>query len=290
MPQETLNFTNLPPPNQFSFLKQEWPQWYQRYKRFSLLSGIDSQPDQVQVNSLLLFMGQKSEDIFDSFGLSSEDSAKFKVVLKKFEDYFVHSQNVIYERAMFNRRIQKEDEPILDFITDLHKLAKTCDFGTLKDNFIRDRIVVGIRDEKLSEIMQLDNKLTLDKATKLCKQHEEVKRQQNELRDNLIDENLTNINQIKRKIENRTTSQSNKTKQCFWCGSKEIHGKDNCPARNKSCNKCKKEVIFRMSAEIKIFKKLKANRIKTRIKIQISLLAVYQVKRCRGKLKYLLTT
>ena len=55
-----------------------------------------------------------------------------------------------------------------NFITDLYCLAEYCKFGNLRDDLIRDRIVVGIKDKKLSEQLQLDSKLTLEKAiTKL---------------------------------------------------------------------------------------------------------------------------
>ena len=42
-------------------------------------------------------------------------------------------------------------EPDEQFINDLHRLAETCQFKSLKDELICDRIVVGIRDAKLSE-------------------------------------------------------------------------------------------------------------------------------------------
>lgn len=51
------------------------------------------------------------------------------------------------------------------FITEVHKLAEHCSFGLLKDKLIRDRIVVGIKDRKLSEMLQMDSELNLAKAT-----------------------------------------------------------------------------------------------------------------------------
>ena len=50
------------------------------------------------------------------------------------------------------------------FITDLHCLAEHCEFRTLKDQLIRDRIVVGLRNKQLSEKLQLDPDLTLEKV------------------------------------------------------------------------------------------------------------------------------
>ena len=39
------------------------------------------------------------------------------------------------------------------FITALHSLSEHCGYGDMRDQLIRDLIVVGIRDDKLSEEM-----------------------------------------------------------------------------------------------------------------------------------------
>ena len=64
---------------------------------------------------------------------------------------------MIYERAKFNQRKQMTGEPVDSFITSPHKLIEHCDYGALKDEMIRDKIVVGlVLDEQLSEKLQLD--------------------------------------------------------------------------------------------------------------------------------------
>jgi hypothetical protein len=71
--------------------------------------------------------------------------------LQRFDDHFVIQKNIIFERATFNMRIQEKGESAEAFITALHKLAETCDYGALREQLIRDRIVVGIKDKKLSK-------------------------------------------------------------------------------------------------------------------------------------------
>lgn len=68
--------------------------------------------------------------------------------------------NVIYERARFNQCWQEANETV----DDLFKLAQSCHFGDLHEELIRDRIVVGVQNMKLSEAMQLQPKLTLYKT------------------------------------------------------------------------------------------------------------------------------
>ena len=43
----------------------------------------------------------------------------------------------------------------------------------MKEEMIRDRIVVGIYDSSLSEWMQIDMDVTLEKAKKMVRQHEQ---------------------------------------------------------------------------------------------------------------------
>ena len=60
-------------------------------------------------------------------------------------------RNTIYERAMFNSHTQGENESMDEFIANLYRLAENCGYGSLHDELVRDRIVVGIKDAKLSE-------------------------------------------------------------------------------------------------------------------------------------------
>ena len=51
-------------------------------------------------------------------------------------------------------------------ITDLYGLERYCNFGGLKEELIRDRIVVGLQNRELSEKLSLDPNLILEKVTK----------------------------------------------------------------------------------------------------------------------------
>lgn len=84
-------------------------------------------------------------------------------------------KNVIFERAKFNRRKQEESETVDDFILDLYRLAEHCEYGAFKEEMIRDCIVVGLRNSALSEKLQMDSELTLEKATTAARQSESAK-------------------------------------------------------------------------------------------------------------------
>lgn len=59
----------------------------------------------------------------------------------------------------------KQGELVDSFVIALYVLAEHCSYGVLHDELIKDRLVVGLSDAQLSERMQLDRDLTLEKAT-----------------------------------------------------------------------------------------------------------------------------
>ena len=114
---------------------------------------------------------------FHSFDLSDEDKKKYETVKNEFDSHFVKRKNIIYERAMFNRRKQEEGESVDTFITALYTLSEHCNYGALTE-MIHDHIVVGLRDSNLSLKLQLDEKLDLQKRITQVREAEMIKQQQ----------------------------------------------------------------------------------------------------------------
>ena len=52
------------------------------------------------------------------------------------------------------------------YIAVLYNLASNCDYGEMQNQMIRDHLVVGIRANSVSERLQMDPEITLEKAKK----------------------------------------------------------------------------------------------------------------------------
>ena len=63
----------------------------------------------------------------------------------------------------------------------LRSLAKTCNFGSMQDRMIRDRVVVEIRDNGTRKKLLAENKLTLNKCIDICRAIETTSRQLKEM-------------------------------------------------------------------------------------------------------------
>ncbi len=170
------------PPEKFSFKADDWPKWIKHFERFRIASGLETQAEENQVNALIYTMGEEAEDILTSLHLSVHEASDYETVKNSLNDHFVARRNVIFERAKFNQRQQHVGESVEHFITELHCLAEHCGYGQLHDEMVRDRLVVGLIDKKLSEQLQLDPELTLQKAVARVRQSEQIKKQQEMLK------------------------------------------------------------------------------------------------------------
>ena len=174
---------SLQPPQPFRFdTPDEWPKWRRRFEQFRVASGLSKEDEERQASTLLYCLGEEADDVLTSTNISTEDRKKYKQVLAKFDAHFKVRKNIIFERARFNRRMQEEEESVEQFITSLYSLADNCEYGNMKEELIRDRLVVGIKDVTLSERLQMDEALTIDKAKKSVRQREAVKEQQSFLK------------------------------------------------------------------------------------------------------------
>ena len=75
--------------------------------------------------------------------------------------------------------MQEEGEPLEKFIVDLKIL--TCNFSTLRESLVRDRIICGIRDSKLREDLLKVADLDLDKCVNACRASELSKERNREI-------------------------------------------------------------------------------------------------------------
>ena len=135
----------LKPPEPFNFkTPDKWPRWCRRFEQFWITSGLCKDSAIKQVSTLLYFLGEDAESVLTSTNLTEDERKNYDAVMSKFDVFFKVRHNVIYEQARLNRRSQQPSETSEQFIMALYELADNCEYDEMKDEMIRDRIVVGI--------------------------------------------------------------------------------------------------------------------------------------------------
>ena len=134
---------------------------------------------------------------------------------------------------------------------------ENCQYGELAQEMICDRLVVGISDKALSEQLCTHADLTLEKAKTMIRQREAIHEQRDMLQQNGMTKHTTTLDQIKSKYGRHTgrraTPRTGGTaphksvrpaaQKCKRCGNKS-HPRDQCPAKDAECYKCKKKGHF----------------------------------------------
>ena len=229
---------SLQPPPTFCFDEpDEWPKWRRRFEQSRVASGLDKEDEVRQVSTLLYCLGEEADDILTLTNITEDNRKKYSEVLAKFDGHFKVRKNVIFERACFNRRGQEEGETVEHFIASLYQLSENCQYGEMRNEMIRDRLVVGIRDLALSERLQTDETLTLDKAKKLIQQRDAVREQQQILRKG----EDSSSDYMGKRPSGRPFNRGSLPK-CSRCG--KSHPKNQCPAKDTICYKCHRRGHF----------------------------------------------
>ena len=233
----------LKPPDPFDFkAPDDWPRWRRRYEQFHVASGLMDADEKQQVSTLLYCVGEEAESVLSSTGVTADERKQYAAVMGKFDEFFMVRRNIIFERARFNQRNQQDGETAEAYIMELYKLADNCNYGDRRDEMIRDRLVVGIRDASLSQNLQFDAELTLDKAKKRIRQQEAVGEQQRELNTTAAERaDIENIHSLSRRRQRDTTRRDTPPRRtCIRCGG-DLHPRERCPAKDATCHHCRKK-------------------------------------------------
>ncbi|KAL3191273.1 hypothetical protein MRX96_018836 [Rhipicephalus microplus] len=220
---------------------EEWKRWFTRWERYRVISGLKKQDDETQVNTLISAMGHEAEDVLASLKLSDAEKLNYDAVTRVLAKHFVPRTSVIYERAKFNSRKQEAHESVDAFATELYRLAETCEYGDLKEELIRDRLMVGLANTQLSEKLQLNAELTLEAAITAARNSETMKLQRKDLRPQQQVPAAVYAMRGCSKSKGKPNQRCQKTQRdqtvptCKWCGS-TTHppSRTMCPANGKS--------------------------------------------------------
>ena len=130
----------------------------------------------------------------------------------------------IAERFKFFKRHQLGGESTTDFMTELRRLAKTCNFGDYLETAIRDQFVCGLRDTKTQRELLCIPDLTAPLALRKARAAEAVYKETQGMKDSSSDAGTLSINSLK---------------TCYRC-EKSDHVGANCKFKTAKCHACQK--------------------------------------------------
>ncbi|CAG4931717.1 unnamed protein product [Colias eurytheme] len=208
-----------------------WTRWVQQFDWYATAIQLDKKPAAIQAATFMAVIGPDAIEIFNSFNLVDAEKNDIEIIKNKFKEYFAPKKNISFERYVFFKIEQNEDEVFNEFLIKIKTQASKCEFNNLLDEMIKDKIVFGIRSNQVREKLLTEENLDLTKAITICKTSEQASKQLDEF------DSKNKVFAVKNKRSNE-----NKTFDCRRCGTN--HKSRECPAFNKSCTKCSKQGHF----------------------------------------------
>ena len=236
-----------------------WERWLRIFDTYLIARQIKE--DAVKSAQLLLRAGPEVFDIYETLRAADD---KYADVVKKLSEYFKPMKDTAVAVYVFRGEVQKAGETVDKYVTRLKTLAKHCEFAD-SDNEIRAQILQNTCNGKLRrEILKHPDWKLAD----VLKEARSIEASEARATDMETDRSMM-VNHVakkssgsssyhpkkkvserkhdsyaKKKVQARGSAESSK---CFKCGNDWPHegGMDNCPAKNRRCNKCHQKGHYR---------------------------------------------
>ncbi|XP_070378661.1 uncharacterized protein [Dermacentor albipictus] len=239
-PPEPLHFTGE--------ISKQWKLFKQKFELFLVASVPDKKPrpDASKIALLLTVAGDDTLEIYNNFTFGDDESREsYATVIAKFDTYCAEQLNEVHERYLFRQRVQAQGEPVEQFVRELRKMSRSCNFGTMAESFIRDQIVFGTNDDKVRQKLLQDKTLTLAKAEEVCKAAE-MTAAQNEIWSR--EQRQNDAVKLRERTKQQQCDERPAMFKCRRCG--RTHGPRSCPAFGKVCRKCQGKNDFAVRCKV----------------------------------------
>src|SRR5258705_10410852 len=127
-----------------------WKIWKRQFEIFAEATALSAKPRGQQRAILLHSLGLEGQRIADGLESGEEDRTTSDILLA-FDEYFRPYENQTFNRYLFFSSDQQPNQSIDQYILSLKARASACEFGSLRDSLIRDRLICGILNPTVRE-------------------------------------------------------------------------------------------------------------------------------------------
>lgn len=214
-----------------------WRKWRSDFKDYLEASNLNGEDvtDKRKIAVFRRVCGEELKNKYDSFEL--EENPKLDDVLKKFDESFKKCANEVFASYMFwSPALKQEDhETFESFYKRVRECATDCNFLEAKSRHIRDKLIIGIKNNSLRERMLRENILEENSVVEQCRVSEQSHIQSEMMSGLSIKQ--TPITSLEVLRSSKVSHQEN-NKKCRNCGRK--HAPKKCPAFGQKCENCGK--------------------------------------------------
>ena len=141
-------------------------EYFERLEMFLSAQGV--QRDR-KVAHILSDIGSKAYAVLKNLlALVAPKDSSLANIKKALIDHYKPKPPVIGQRFIFHQRVQMPGESVNDFLVELRRLARTCDFNQFLEEALRDRLVCGLANKSTQKKLLSEKNLTLERVFEIA--------------------------------------------------------------------------------------------------------------------------
>lgn len=151
-----------------------WSAYVDRLEMYFVANKIT---DDLKLPTLIALIGEQSYELLSTLASPKKPSSlSYAVAVDLLRAHLQPTPSILAERYRFRQRRQVTGESIADYVADLKKMARYCEFKTNLEENLRDQFVCGLRSDFIRQRLFAEQDLNYNKALQLANTLEAAER------------------------------------------------------------------------------------------------------------------
>ena len=166
--------------SEFDNAKEEWQSYVERMEQYFSANDVTAAGKKRAI--LLSACGPATYQLIRNLVSPAATTDKsFAQIVELVQNHCHPKPSVIVRRYTFNSRSQKEGESLSTYVAELRKLSNDCDYGESLNEMLRDRLVCGVKDNRIQRRLLAEPELTFTRAMTIAQAMEAAEKNAKEL-------------------------------------------------------------------------------------------------------------
>ncbi|XP_061706701.1 uncharacterized protein LOC133517403 isoform X3 [Cydia pomonella] len=143
--------------------------WSTYVERVNMYFKANNIKEELQLPTLIAVMGEEAYELLSNLTSPKKPGdMSYEDVIKIMSEHIEPKPSFMAERYRLRQRRQGDKETVAQYLTDLKKLAKHCEFSTTLEENLRDQFVCGLKNDTIRQRLFAETKLTYTRAVQLA--------------------------------------------------------------------------------------------------------------------------
>ena len=166
-----MSLSGLKPPGPLNLetdMAMNWNAWYHAFEIYAMATGVANKGEKVQCCVFLHVAGAEAQKVFRTLKIEEENQDKLQPLVNAFREYCQGKTNITVTRYQFNS-FNQTNEGMDTYIRELQSRIAYCDYGNVENSMLCDRLVCGVKSDRLRERLLQTPNMTLTQCMEMCR-------------------------------------------------------------------------------------------------------------------------